>query len=83
MPSQLRPRVKTAIQGEGSVVHHDITPYGLCRMCVASYHKYPDLETWCGMLPEDAALLGHRYVEKITLEVVFIGYLWIYYKNGR
>lgn len=68
-------------EGEGTVVYHDETRYGLRRICVASYDKYPDLEIWCGLL-DGANLLRHRYVEKITASV-WIGYLWIYYKQGR
>lgn len=76
---QAQPRLKTAVDGEGAVVFHDRTRFGLCRMCVASYEKYPDLETWLKLLPETAAPLSHRYTERITSQV-FIGYLWIYYK---
>lgn len=75
-----RPRLKTAIEGEGAVVFHDRTRYGLCRMCVGSYGKYPDLETWLALLPETARPLTHRYVERVTAQV-FIGYLWLYYKG--
>jgi hypothetical protein len=81
MTNPLRPPVKTTIKGEGTVVYHDETRYGLRRICVASYDKYPDLEIWCGLL-NDANLLRHRYVEKVTASV-WIGYLWIYYKQGR
>ncbi len=78
-----RPRLKTAIDGEGAVVFHDRTRYGLCRMCAASYGKYPTLETWLALLPETARPLSHRYTEQISARSVFIGYLWIYYKIGR
>lgn len=81
--TDLYPKIKTTIKDEGTVIFHDITPYRLCRMCVASYGRYPTLETWLDMLPKDANSLLHRYTEKITAESVFIGYLWIYYKQGR
>lgn len=81
--SELRPPVKTKIVDEGTVVFHDETAYGLKRMCIVSMGKYPDLETWLGLLEPTARPLAYRYVEKITLDVVFIGYLWIYYKDGR
>ena len=80
---QPRPRIKTAIEGEGAVVFHDRTRYGLCRMCVAQYGKYPDLETWMSLLDSRANILSHRYTEKQEAASVFIGYLWIYYKTGR
>lgn len=80
MSKPLSPRVKTAVEGEGRVVFHDETRYGLRRICVASYAKYPDLETWLGMLPPEAIAHGYRYVEKIEADILFVGYLWIYYK---
>lgn len=82
MSGDLRPRVKTEIDGEGSVIIHDRTRYGLCRMCVAMYRQYPNVETWVGLLPDAARPLGYRYTERLTAQV-FIGYLWIYYKIGR
>lgn len=80
---KLTPSVKTSIKDEGTVVFHDVTRYGLRRMCVASYSKYPSLETWLDLLPKDAQPQLYRYTEKVTAESVFIGYLWIYYKQGR
>jgi hypothetical protein len=79
----LTPRVRTSVSGEGGVVFHDETSFGLRRMCVASYDKYPDLELWLGMLHPDAKPHAYRYVEKIEADILFIGYLWIYYKIGR
>ena len=81
--SALRPRVKTSIANEGTVAFHDETRYGLRRMCIVCQGKYPDLETWLALLEPSASPLAYRYVEKVTLGVVFIGYLWIYYKDGR
>jgi hypothetical protein len=79
---QAQPRIKTAVDGEGAVVFHDRTRFGLCRMCIASYEKYPDIETWLKLLPPTAAPLACRYTERVASQV-FIGYLWIYYKIGR
>ena len=81
MKRPLTPTKRTTIKGEGSVVHHDETRFGLRRMCVASYEKYPDLDVWCALLPQQR-LLAHRYVDRMT-SGVFIGYLWIYYKEGE
>lgn len=80
--SGLLPSIKTAITGEGAVVFRDQTRYGLHRMCVAEFGKYPDLETWTMMLPKSANVEQSfcRYAEKI-LDNVFIGYLWIYWKE--
>jgi hypothetical protein len=77
----LTPRVKTVLQGHGAVIFHDVTRYGLHRMCVAQFNQYPDLEPWLAMI-EKARVLAHRYVEKETAGV-FIGYLWIYFKEGE
>ena len=83
MSKPLRPRVKTAIANEGVVVFHDETRYGLRRICVASNGKYPDLETWLGMMDPSANALAYRYLEKVYADSVQVGYLWIYYKDGR
>lgn len=83
MSKPLVPRLKTTITDEGTIVFHDETRYGLRRMCVACYGKYPDLETWLNLMPTTANTLLHRYVEKLEVESVFIGYLWLYYKEGR
>jgi hypothetical protein len=77
----LSPAVKTTITGEGSVVFHDETRYGLRRLCVASYSKYPDLEMWMGMLRETADVRSHRYVEKEIKKDCFAYYLWLYWKE--
>jgi hypothetical protein len=78
----LQPSAKTTIRGEGGVVFRDVTRYGLHRMCVAAYRKYPDLEVWAGMLPRGADIEGAacRYAEKIVSDV-FVGYLWLYWKE--
>jgi hypothetical protein len=78
----LQPRAKTSITGHGSVVFHDVTSHGLHRLCVAQYDRYPDIETWLGLLKSDARPMACRYVERITAGV-FIGYLWIYFKEGE
>lgn len=74
------PPVKTTISGEGTVVRHDITRYGLRRLCVMCREKYPDIELWLGVLPKGAEALLYRYVEKKTSGVVS-QYLWIYWKE--
>ena len=77
----LSPAVKTTITGEGTVVFHDETRYGLRRLCVASYSKYPDLDVWMGLLPTGADVELHRYVEKVVKQDVFAYYLWLYWKE--
>lgn len=74
----LRPSLKTKIQGEGIVVHRDVTRFGLHRMCVATYAKYPDIEVWLTLL--NTLPFAHRYTERIVSDV-FIGYLWLYWKE--
>lgn len=76
----LSPSLKTKIDGYGAVVFRDLTRYGLHRMCIAQYQQYPDLETWLELLDENAKPLGHRYTEKIVNHV-FVGYLWLYWKE--
>ena len=78
--SELYPPVKTTITGEGSVVWHDETRHGLRRLCVMSREKYPDLETWLGLLPKHADAKLYRYVEKET-NGFFNQFLWIYWKE--
>lgn len=77
--SELSPRVKTTITGQGTVVLHDITRKGLHRLKVERANDYPDLDTWRKMLPKE-----HRYLGCMTNEQLnptgFIGTLWIYYK---
>jgi len=80
---ELYPRVKTTIKDEGGVVFHDETRYGLRRLCIACYGKYPDIEVWMGVMDSKANIMTHRYVEKMEAEILFVGYLWIYYKIGR
>jgi hypothetical protein len=75
----ISPAVGTRITGEGSVVFHDVTFYGLHRMCVATQGKYPDVNTWMEMLKE-VHVMRTRYTEKMTVGV-FTGYLWFYWKE--
>ena len=83
MAKPLYPPVRTKITGEVAVVHHDQTRYGLRRICIASYGKYPDVWIWLEVLGADADPQLYRYVEKVTADSVFIGYLWIYWKPKR
>ncbi len=76
---ELSPAVGTSIQGEGRVVFHDVTRYGLHRLCIETSRKYPDLEIWSELL-KDKDLRGYRYTERITCDV-FLGYLWFYFKE--
>ena len=78
MAKQLSPPIGTTIRGEGRVVFHDVTVYGLHRLCVSVEHKYPDLDTWCELL-KDKSLKSHRYTEKASK--IFTGYLWLYWKE--
>lgn len=79
---QLYPAVGTVITNEGKVVRHDVTRYGLHRMCVAVKDKYPDVETWFELLKNKPLIkIKTRYAEKIVAGV-FIGYLWFYWKEG-
>lgn len=78
----ISPAIGTVIAGEGKVVYHDVTVYGLHRMCVAVKDKYPDVETWLKLLENreyDIKLI--RYTEK-TVAHVFTGFLWFYWKEG-
>lgn len=79
MANEPSPRVKTVLEGHGAVVFHDVTRYGLHRMCVGQYGQYPELEPWLEMV-RDVRVLMHRYVEKVEAGV-FIGYLWLYWKE--
>lgn len=80
---ELRPRINTSIQNEGAVVFHDETRFGLRRICIASFFKYPDIELWITLLEAESVPLLFRYTEKLTLNALFVGYLWIFYKIGR
>lgn len=77
--SELTPRVKTSITGEGTVVQHDVTRMGLHRLKVERNNEYPNLKLWRGMLPKQ-----HRYIACMTEEKLnptgFVGTLWIFYK---
>lgn len=77
----LTPTVGMAIRGQGTVVRHDVTRYGLHRLCVSLTGRYPDLETWCEMLKEKELKL-HQYAERIVANVVCECFLWIYWKEG-
>lgn len=64
------------------MVFHDVTVYGLHRMCVGAKDKYPDVETWLKLLENrDYEIKLIRYTEK-TVSHVFTGYLWFYWKEG-
>ncbi len=76
---QVSPAVGTVITGEGRVAFHDITRFGLHRLCIEASGKYPDLETWSQML-KGMDLRGHRYTERETCGA-FLCYLWIYFKE--
>jgi len=54
-------------------------------LCISADSKYPDLETWLGLMDPNANPLAYLYVEKVYVDSVFVGYLWIFYKvkNGR
>ena len=83
MAGNLRPSVGTAITGQGSVCFHDVTVYGLHRMCVETKGKYPDVETWLKLLEDrEYEIKLIRYTEKLN-DVGFYGYLWFYWKEGE
>lgn len=74
--------VGTKITGEGTVVRHTVSRYGLHTAVVAVKDKYPDIETWLELL-KDRCVVLHHYSERI-LAGVFTGYLWLFWKeNGR
>lgn len=75
-------QVGTVITGEGKVVSHEVSRYGLHRLCVAVEGKYPDVEVWLDLLnaPRVNVRLIH-YTEKVSLGV-FVGYLWFYFKES-
>ena len=72
--------VGTAITGEGKVVTHEMSRYGLHRLCVAVEGKYPDVEVWLDLL-SDVNVKLIRYAEKVSLGV-FVGFLWFYFKES-
>lgn len=67
------------MKGKGRVMSHDVTRYGLHRMAVELADGYPDLDTWVRMLPAGTRLAHYDYTEKAGL--VFVGYLWLYWKE--
>lgn len=81
MATELTPRVKTTITGEGTVVLHDVTRKGLHRLKVERSGEYPDFEIWKGMLPKDIRLVG-SWAEEVMTPNGFTGVMWIYYKVG-
>ena len=80
--TELTPRVKTTITGEGTVVLHDVTRRGLHRLKVERSDEYPNYELWKGMLPKDIRFIGSMADEALT-PTGFVGILWIFYKIGR
>lgn len=73
------PPAGTRIVGEGEVYSHDVTKYRLHRMCIRVVGKYPDTNVWLHFLKGNE-LLGRCYAEK-TGNSVFIGLLWLYWKD--
>lgn len=71
--------VGTVITHEGKMISHEVSRYGLHRLCVAVEGKYPDVELWLEMLG-GVSVKRIRYDEKVTLGV-FVGYLWFYFKE--
>lgn len=78
----LYPPIKTTIQGEGTVVFHDETRFGLRRMCVMHREKYPDADVWVGLLPPTAEVKLARYTEK-EVNGVWSYFLWLYWKEQK
>lgn len=76
MPS---PAVKTTISGEGTVVFHDETRFGLRRLCVMRRDAYPDAEVWMGLL-ENADVKSIRYAER-EVNGIWSYFLWLYWKE--
>lgn len=77
----MNPAVGTSIRGEGRVVFHDVTRFGLHRMCVETREQYPDVETWLTLLEErEYEIKLIRYTERVK-DTGFFGYLWFYWKE--
>ena len=76
----LQPAVRTSVRGEGRVTARDVTRFQLHRMRVEMEAKYPDLEVWLRMLPATARPLLYRYEERVNNHV-FVGSLWLYWKE--
>lgn len=74
----LKPARLTTITGEGTVVRHDVSRFGLHTTVIAVKDKYPDIELWMEMVKGRVML--HHYSEKVTVNV-FTGYLWLWWKD--
>lgn len=77
--AQIALSVGTVITGEGSVVSHRVSRFGLHTTIIATNDKYPDIELWLEMLKGQSVML-HHYSEKVTANV-FTGYLWLFWKE--
>lgn len=66
----------------GDVVHHDITRYGLGRLCVEMPDRYPDISTWYeAVRNKQVKVLLYGYADRLT-RAGMVGRLWIYYKKA-
>jgi hypothetical protein len=68
---------------QGEIVFHDLTEYGLGRLCVELPGRWPDLETWLDVLHKRGlAVKLYRYTERIGRSGLN-GLLWFYYAGGQ
>ncbi len=73
----LLPGTRTA---SGDVVQHDITRFGLGRLCIEQSERYPDVITWHEVVrAKRVHVLLYSYGERLT-RAGMVGRLWIYYK---
>ena len=77
--ADLSPAVGTRLTGDGVVMLHTVSRFGLHRVVVETEGRYPDLVKWLAMLPPSARVMTHHHAERFNN--VFIGMLEIYFKG--
>ena len=67
--------------GDGIVVKHDRSAFALCRLCVETADKYPDLNAWVKALNiAGKNVILHSFTQRIGKS--FSGQLWLYYREA-
>jgi hypothetical protein len=77
--SELIPKVGSRLTGNGIVISHDVTRFGLHRMKVERAGGYPSLEAWCAWIEMVGGKVATHYLEEQAGRE-FIGCLWLFWK---
>ena len=75
----LRPNTVTP---QGRVASHDVTRYGLHRICIEQGVSRPDADLWIGIIPDGFEVLAN-YVDEKLVGNQHLFSLWIFCKPAK